>query len=180
MWPGFFENCKSANSFISGWERTEIAKIHLNTKWDSLCSPIYLTSLLHTYIHHPFWWPPPQSSIDSISHEFLCRTVAAAYVGNHQYELLATQGEEAIIVAARATVSMIFSKWKKKGFREELVVKEFKKNLLLLLLFTWWFGYTSVSATTTFSLLPAANTTISAISSGVKGSQPLPKEDKVN
>lgn len=39
--------------------------------------------------------------------------------------------------------------------------------------YTWWLGYTSVSAITTFSRLPAANTTISAISSGVKGSQPL-------
>lgn len=39
--------------------------------------------------------------------------------------------------------------------------------------YTWWLGYTSISASTTFSRLPAANTTISAISSGVKGSQPL-------
>src|SRR5690242_799398 len=40
-------------------------------------------------------------------------------------------------------------------------------------LLTWWLGYTSVSATTTFSLLVATNTTTSAISSGVKGSHPL-------
>jgi hypothetical protein len=38
---------------------------------------------------------------------------------------------------------------------------------------TWWLGKIRVSATTTFSLRPAVKTTISAMSSGVNGSQPL-------
>lgn len=37
----------------------------------------------------------------------------------------------------------------------------------------WWLGKINVSAMTTFSLLPAANTIVSAISSGVNGSHPL-------
>lgn len=39
----------------------------------------------------------------------------------------------------------------------------------------WWLGNIKVSAITTFSLRPAANTMVSAMSSGVKGSQPLLK-----
>ena len=38
---------------------------------------------------------------------------------------------------------------------------------------TWWFGKMRVSAMTTFSLRPALNTITSAMSSGVRGSQPL-------
>src|SRR6187402_3704575 len=41
------------------------------------------------------------------------------------------------------------------------------------MLLTWWFGKINESASTTFSLRPAAKTTTSAISSGVNGSQPL-------
>lgn len=37
----------------------------------------------------------------------------------------------------------------------------------------WWLGNIRESAITTFSLLPAVNTTTSAMSSGVKGSTPL-------
>lgn len=45
--------------------------------------------------------------------------------------------------------------------------------LCMTVALAWWFGKTSVSATTTFSLRPAAKTITSAISSGVKGSTPL-------
>lgn len=38
---------------------------------------------------------------------------------------------------------------------------------------TWWLGKINVSAITTFSRRPAANTMTSAMSSGVSGSQPL-------
>lgn len=43
----------------------------------------------------------------------------------------------------------------------------------MMVALAWWLGKTSKSAMTTFSLRPAANTIISAMSSGVKGVTPL-------
>lgn len=46
----------------------------------------------------------------------------------------------------------------------------------IIVALAWWFGNIKVSATTTFSRLPAVKTITSAISSGVNGSQPLQSE----
>ena len=63
------------------------------------------------------------------------------------------------------TFSMI-ANWCKLGYRPSTQIDS--RRVL-----TWWLGKINVSATTTFSLLPALKTTTSAMSSGVSGSQPL-------
>lgn len=45
--------------------------------------------------------------------------------------------------------------------------------LCIMVAAAWWLGKMSVSAMTTFSLLPAAKTMASAMSSPVSGSHPL-------
>lgn len=57
-------------------------------------------------------------------------------------------------------------------FRLRSLLYAFYVFLCMIVAAAWWFGNISVSATTTFSLLPAVKTMTSATSSGVSGSQP--------